>query len=35
MPKKKKMPVFKTKEDKRKYEAYKHMHIPGCRGKGK
>lgn len=24
---------FRSKEAKRKYEAYKHMHVPGCKGK--
>ena len=36
MPKKgKAKPHFRSKEAKRKYEAYKHMHVPGCKGKGK
>lgn len=28
--KKKTRTKFKSKEAKRKYEAWKHMHVPGC-----
>jgi hypothetical protein len=33
MPKRKGARGFKSKEAKRKYEAFKHMHI--CKGKGR
>jgi hypothetical protein len=30
MKRKKTQIRFKSKEAKRKYEAFKHMHVPGC-----